>query len=423
MTNENLTIQEILQMGVEERKNSRFNATQNGNIEVVKIDGNEFTDYGAFSFLWEKSYVKSPERSGDGTIGNLNSHATFVTPHLKIDFSMMSIDSYRRLMELVYSKNEFLVECYDIVHNKVTQNKMYFATEEMPKLWTIARALNGEQWIELLGVQEYTVEMIGTNASIDTVEVLYYDENGNLIAEATQEVRKGTEVIINYNFVAPSGKRFDGVWSTKINGQGTRYANGSVVSMIDNLSLYPVLVDTNQYTLTLNYGNGETPISKENKPITSVRVNRNQSIGTSFAFANIPMPNGGIFSFPTNGTGGKVVQYDGQDYTPYEFKGWYWVDKVASGQEVTADTRYDKDFDRIVYQVYEPKSYYLSYNSMSSSITFYGKMAKYGDNVSLPTITTPEGKQISGWYLDKDFKKPFDGIMPPKSTTIYAKWG
>ena len=81
------TIAEILRMSVEERKTA-YKAT---GIDKVIIDGNEFTDYGAFSFLWEKSYVKSPERSGDGTIGNLNSYATFITPHLKIDFSMMSI--------------------------------------------------------------------------------------------------------------------------------------------------------------------------------------------------------------------------------------------------------------------------------------------------------------------------------------------
>ena len=135
------TIAEILRMSLEERKQaysvsglSTFDNKPIG-IETVIIDGNPFTDYGAFSFLWEKSYVKSPERSGDGTISNLNSYATFLTPHLKIDFSMMSIDSYRILMrDLLYKKNEFLVTCYDIVNDTMTTNKMYFSTEEMLKL-------------------------------------------------------------------------------------------------------------------------------------------------------------------------------------------------------------------------------------------------------------------------------------------------
>jgi hypothetical protein len=87
-------------------------------IEKVTIDGNEFTDYKAFSFLREKAYVKEPMRSGAGVIGNLNSYATFLTPRLKIDFSMLSIDSYRLLMTLIYGRNEFIVTCYDIVENK-----------------------------------------------------------------------------------------------------------------------------------------------------------------------------------------------------------------------------------------------------------------------------------------------------------------
>jgi hypothetical protein len=48
----------------------------------------------------------------------------------------------------------------------MTTNEMYFTTEEMPKLWTIVSALNGENCVELLGVQDYTVEMVGTNRVI-----------------------------------------------------------------------------------------------------------------------------------------------------------------------------------------------------------------------------------------------------------------
>jgi hypothetical protein len=36
-------------------------------IATVKIDGNAFTNYGDFQFLWEKTYVKEPTRSGAGT--------------------------------------------------------------------------------------------------------------------------------------------------------------------------------------------------------------------------------------------------------------------------------------------------------------------------------------------------------------------
>ena len=164
------TIREILEMSVSDRLR-QYKAV---GIEEVVIDGNVFTDYGAFSFIEEKSYVTSPIRSADGTISNLDSYAWFLTPHLKIDFGLMSIDTYRVLMGLIQTKNEFTVSCYDVVKNKIVHHKMYFATEEMPKLWTIVDALNGnENAIALLGVQDYTVEMIGTNAEIETVKITY----------------------------------------------------------------------------------------------------------------------------------------------------------------------------------------------------------------------------------------------------------
>lgn len=187
------SIREILEMS----KADRIAEYKAVDIDKVIIDGNVFTDYSAFSFLWEKSYVKSPVRSGSGTIGNLNSYSTFLTPHLKIDFSLMSIDSYRILMNLIYSKNEFTVTCYDVVNNKDTTNKMYFSTEEMPKLWTIVDALNGdENAIMLLGVQDYTVEMIGTNNEVETATITY---NLNVPSDIiwTDETQVSIEIPIN----------------------------------------------------------------------------------------------------------------------------------------------------------------------------------------------------------------------------------
>jgi uncharacterized repeat protein (TIGR02543 family) len=246
------TIAEILRMTVEERK-QEYKATS---IDLVKIDGNPFTDYKAFSFLWEKSYVKSPERSGDGSITNLNSYATFVTPHLKIDFSMMSIDSYRTLMTLLYEKNEHIVECYDVVRNELTVNNMYFATEEMPKLWTIARALNGEQWVELLGVQDYSVELIGTNTNFEEL-TLNYNLNKPSGATwvngttATTTFAKNTTVGIGSGAVVTVGEEkqsmqsitfgdnyiFNG-WNTKADGSGINYINGDEYYLMGDTTLY-----------------------------------------------------------------------------------------------------------------------------------------------------------------------------------------
>lgn len=208
-------IKEILSMPMANRRL----IYQARGIDKVLIDGNEFTDYGAFSFLYEKSYVKSPIRSGSGVITNLNSYATFLTPHLKIDFGLMSIDSYRTLMKLIYSKNEFTVSCYDVVYNKIETHKMYFTTEEMPKLWTIVDALNGdENAVLLLGVQDYTVEMVGTNNDVETVNIIY-----NLNVPSGVSWSDATQVTVQepINLALPVGDNA----LIEVNGVNTRISN------------------------------------------------------------------------------------------------------------------------------------------------------------------------------------------------------
>ena len=58
-------------------------------IDKLKIDGNTYTNYGAYAFIWEISYVKPPERSANGAISNLNSYAVIITGHLIIDYSII----------------------------------------------------------------------------------------------------------------------------------------------------------------------------------------------------------------------------------------------------------------------------------------------------------------------------------------------
>lgn len=429
---DNLTIGEILRYSLEERKGSRFNVggvDSEGEpigISVVKIDGNEFTDYKAFSFLREKSYVKSPERSGDGSITNLNSYATFVTPHLKIDFSLMSIDSYRRIMELLYSKNEFVVACYDVVKNEITTNKMYFATEEMPKLMAIARALNGEEWVELLGVQDYTVEMIGTNAELDMVDILYYDKNGNILH--TQSVANGTETIINFTFTPSEGKKFEGVW---VSSTGTKYYNGTVMNVnvsesTRTIALTAEVINDNQYTLSFNYGKGIEPIQSVNaQPVSSVPILNRQTIATAISNANIQTTNG-TFAFPENGTGLAEVEYEFDDKTEkvngdqvYSFSGWYWTSEENVATRVTGATAYNYAINRTIYQIYKAIPHTLTYDTGTTEITLGSQSLGYGETVILPTLAR-NGYNFKGWFLESGNGAPT--TMPPKDMKVLAKW-
>lgn len=421
---DNLTIAEILRYSLEERKGSRFNAV---GIDKVIIDGNEFTDYKAFSFVWEDSYVKSPERSGSGVIENLNSYSWFLTPHLKIDFSMLSIDSYRRLIELKHNKREFVVTCYDPSYNRITTNKMYFPPEEMPKLLAIARALNGEEWVELLGVQDYTVEMIGTNASLDTVDILYYDNNGNLLN--SQQAYSGEEAIINFTFTPSAGKKFEGEWITV---NGTSYRNGDAIFVkSDNLDKSEIrltanVVDSNEYTLSFDYGVGDTLVTQTNGDLVNIPIRNGETISTAISKANIKLASGAVFTFPANGTGAKSVVYDGKTYNGsdvYTFQGWRWSQNV-SATRVYGTTKYNYSINRTIHQVYTPKEFVVNYMTNTGGlISISSSYYSFGSNVYLPRLART-GYTHNGWYTTSNFQEgtEFDGTMPPYGINIYAKW-
>ena len=416
------SIKDILSMPLEVRE-AAYKA--NG-IDVVTIDGNEFRDYGAFSFLWEKSYVKSPVRSGDGSIGNLNSYATFLTPHLKIDFSLMSIDSYRTLMGLIYLKNEFTVTCYDIVNNSTTTNRMYFSTEEMPKLWTIAHELNSEEdWVELVGVQDYVVEMIGTNVSPDVINILYYDEDDNLIPDASQNSMRGEDFIVNYNYTAKRGYRFDGEWFIGYSDSIVRNGDvmkANVLSTEYEIILRAKTVPTNEYKLSFDFGNGETLVNRATgEPIYEVPIKQGQTIGAAISSANIYLTNGNSFSFPRRGTGAKTIEVDGEYYTPYYFSGWYINTNLISSF-VQENTIFDQNKNITIYQKYEPNVYTVNYiDNTHGVISFDSLLVSYGDNVPMPTPRI-DGRKFGGWFTDSGFTQSFDGVMTPYDLDLYAKW-
>ena len=443
----NLSIKEILEYGLEDRKGSRFNASANSRyIQDVDINGNTFSDYSAFSFVWEKSYIKSPERSGDGSIGNLNSYATFITPHLKIDFSMMSIDSYRKLMELIYSSNEFIVNCYDVVNNRRTTNRMYFSTEEMPKLWAIARALNGEQWVELLGVQDYTVEMIGTNVAVDKININYYSIDPNIsdsdlrptdyVLVGSKQVDLGLDILVGDGIVPNSyvGYEFAQKWGLK-SRNGTNYPQNSVFNVgsmyeeqnpIDQASMsinFYAVYENSGLTLSFNYGLGGTIYDDKNNPINSIRFNTNQKLGDAIEKANklYRNENGNILSLTTLPNSPSItVQKENanDDLNPYTFDGWFTT--ISGGAALTNDSVLTSTVNQTIYQRFTPKNYIVTFQSNGG--TQFGNIeVPYKSVVAMPT-PFKAGYVFAGWHLENTFRTRFNGNMPPRNITLYAKW-
>lgn len=419
------TIMEILATPLEERKQAY---DVSGKIDEVTIDGQKFSGYKAFSFLWEKSYHKEPTRSSDGVIGNLNDYTSFVTPHLKIDFSVMSIDDYRRIMQLLYSKNEFVVTCYDVVNNRMTTNKMYFSTEEMPKLILLNRALNGESWIEFLGIDGYTVEMVGTNADLDNLSVTYLNINpttGTFQETITKEYYAGQEIIIGDGVdfketeYIKDGKyySFSGLWyEYKLDQNGywqkseTPYSRDNTAIKIErNITLgidFKSSSTQPAYTVSLNYGYGEEKLDIYGNPIMKFSIHK-----------------GDYFDLDKYTTVSPKVVFLNEDTYPYTFKGWYYTPVIGVDNTSTNlnKTRFDKNYNALIYQVYSINRYTLSFVT-DNETTLNPVEDEYGASVAIPVLTK-KGYKFVGWYYDNaNSENRFGGTMPPNHKTIYAKW-
>lgn len=421
------TMYDILKNPLSERR-ERYGTTA---ISHIVIDGNKFGGYKTFSSFWEKTYVKQPERSSSGVIDNLNSYATFVTFHLKVDFAMMSIDDYRRLYDLMLDRNEFTVTAYNVRTNQPYTCKMYFAPDQMPKLYAVARKLQGQgdKYIEILGVQDYTIELIGTNASTEKVEIRYYDNNDNLISSAVKSVDKGVETIVNYNYTPTSGYRFDGKWQ-KNDIEGAYVFNGSVITPTDNVKLKAVVEPTNQYTLLMDYGAGIKPTPRDNtKQVDSFTIAYGSTISNAISNANITLSDGSKLAFPSSGTGVPEVSYNGKKYSgssAYEFSGWYWTTEANSGTQVNANTTYNYQLNRTIHQIYTPKIYDITFNTNDTEITLSTIKATYNEKVVVPQLNK-SGRTFKGWYwIDPTDKKEYQftnaSTMPPFTLNLYAKW-
>ncbi len=185
-----MNLLEILQLPPEERRNKyavsgNVRKDQYGNyIDIGHIwikeskfksdivdnftDSDKFSNYGTYSFVWQKTLKESPSRMDNGGLPQLRNIPSFITGNLKIDFDFISIDDYRRLMKLIYGVKEhcYKVKCYDIVYDRMVIIEMYIQPEEMPKIYAISDAIqignNDNEVIDLIGVQSHVIQLVGT---------------------------------------------------------------------------------------------------------------------------------------------------------------------------------------------------------------------------------------------------------------------
>lgn len=397
-------------------------------ISEIKIDGNTFKNYGQYQFIWEKSFVKSPQRSSSGSIGNLNSYTTFLTPHLLINFSIMSIDDYRALMKLHYSKNEFTVECYDFIYKKPITVKMYFGTEEMAKLYTINKMRQKsdgewEDWIELVGVQDYTVELIGTNNDVELVSVRYvYNSDvtpsgAPMPDQYEEDVYVGDEIVLGKSSTFPDTPPSNTLKFKEWRGDdGLTYRNGTVITVNSKMIFYAVWEGITDYTLSFNYGLSEVATDTDENGILYPVLNRSVKLGES------------IGKLPPLTDPYVELGENKKRYYPFENGGWYKYPIKQEDMKVEDNTNYWIPRDDIIYALYDKKKYTVTYNLsypegtlQKDRVIIEPQSIEYGGSVVLPIIKFFTYK-LDVWYIDNEYTTKFSGTMPPYDITIYGRF-
>jgi hypothetical protein len=154
----------------------------------------------------------------------------------------MSIDDYRKLMQLNFSKNEFQVICYDPIYDKQFSGKMYFEPFELAKLYTIAHALESsdEEEVELLGAESFKVSMVGTLGIMNTVSITYHSNLATDTVVVDDGIARGDTIVMGSNVSFNTEESLISSWNTKADGTGLSYFNGEEYQINMNLELYAI---------------------------------------------------------------------------------------------------------------------------------------------------------------------------------------
>lgn len=417
--------QKALSRSLDSRTLSRLSLlTGEPNASKIQIDNVIIDGYYSYTYLDAKTYGGNvtPTRSVEGSINNLNSYVTFLTPTVTINFKYMKIETYRAIMKLIQQKNEFVVTCYDVVWDRMVTRKMYFATEEAPELF--------KRGLTFLAAIDYTVELIGTNADLSLVSIVYHSNppastgQSDITQSGAEEFVAGEEVLIG-DISSATGTpiqqmTFNGAytfngWNTSPDGTGTPYGDNQAYIISDNavdngtLVLYAQWKPSTMYTLSYNYGLGSTYVdSTTGEELLSKQIEYGTAYGT----------------LPT--TSVPPIIYNDTTYdNVYDFKGWYRTPTIGTGStQITANTLYTTQGNSTLYQIFEPKKFTITYNANGGNLTPPPTTMPYDTTIALPNYITKENSTLKGWKnsVTGAIMAGDSMVMPPTNITLTAEW-
>lgn len=363
-------------------------------VRPFYINGHKYEGYSDCWFHYEMVMSEEPERStGNGAMTNINDIPRYRVPRLWIDFMYMPIEKYRQFMADTYPV-EMVIGAVDPVSDQMVYHKMYLAPQQRNKL----RYYGGEY----TGILNMSIEFIGTNNSLDYVNIVY-NPNGGEGSIAGQSIVAGQEYnLLSASGLYKSGYAFD-YWCENQDGSGARYNENQVAVATKTTTYYAIWKENSKRVLSFSYGNARTALNSQNEPIYNKDVTMNQAVGE--------LPPIELNS----------VSYDGQTYTePYDIKGWYGTPD-GGGTKWTEDTIYTIQGNGTIYAVTEAQDRTITFDSNGGNYTPTPLTQPYKSYVYLPYAPTQENKTFVGWFKDNG-EQFVSGTMPPIDITLTAKW-
>ena len=243
----------------------------NNVLTDITINGYVSKGYSDFACINSKTYVVEPERASDGSIPDINAYQVFYVPRVKISFKYMKIEDYQRFLVAI-EPNEFIVSYFDYTKGDTVYHKMYCEPQELEKLHS--------HRLEILGVLNKEISLIGTLNSLETYALTYMANGGNgseqgqaFVAGETLRISAGTNLYrAGYSLQK---------WNTRADGTGLDIMLGSYkVAEDSNLTLYAVWSQDNNHTITFDYNGAVKPAGASDADwIGSKTVEYNGSIG------------------------------------------------------------------------------------------------------------------------------------------------
>jgi len=209
-------------------------ADENKLGEVI-INGEDFSAYSDIFTLDTMTWQEEPSRALDGSMPDINEIERFPVPRVWIDFSLMPIEDYRRLLSALNRDAEFPVTYRNLETGQMVTHMMYVHPLDRYKIHN--------RGPDLIGINGVKITLVGTLNNPQTYSVAYAFNGASGTPKPTQTAQYGQVITIEGpdDWVYENMQFFS--WNTKPDGTGIRLVPGQKYVVTSDIILYAIWME------------------------------------------------------------------------------------------------------------------------------------------------------------------------------------